>query len=149
MKTLVIGRSPFADVVVADASVAPHHAELIVTDVGRLYLVDCASAGGTWRRAPDRPRDGGSGDGQHRQAGAGEWSRIRQSFVTADEPLRLGDYPCSAEALLRAARDASPPRAVAATGAASGASPGDGGRQPLRGRVERDALTGEIVRRRP
>ncbi len=66
-----------------------------------------------------------------------------------DEPLRLGDYLCNAEALLRAARDGSPSRAVAGAGAASGASPGDGGRQPLRGRVERDALTGEIVRRRP
>jgi hypothetical protein len=33
--------------------------------------------------------------------------------------------------------------------AAAEAQPADGGRQPLRGRVERDALTGEIVRRRP
>lgn len=149
MKTLVIGRSPFADVVVADASVAPHHAEMIVTDSGRLYLVDCASAGGTWRRAPRRLQEGENGGGRRSGSGAEPWSRIRQTFVAADEPLRLGDYACSADALLRSARDASPQRAAAAAGAASGASPGEGGRQPLRGRVERDAVTGEIVRRRP
>jgi pSer/pThr/pTyr-binding forkhead associated (FHA) protein len=145
VKTLVIGRSPFADVVVADPSVAPHHAELVVTDDGRLYLVDCASAGGTWRQQGGSRTGGGRGAAVEPE----RWQPIRQGFVAADEQLRLGDHRCTGEALLRAARDGvqspAPPAAMAATGA----SPGDGGRQPLRGRVERDALTGEIVRRRP
>ena len=46
MRTLVIGRSPSADVVIADASLAPHHAELVITDDGRLYLTDCATDAG-------------------------------------------------------------------------------------------------------
>jgi hypothetical protein len=48
VRTLVIGRSPSADVVIADASLAPHHAELVITDDGRLYLTDCATDAGTW-----------------------------------------------------------------------------------------------------
>ena len=75
LKTLVIGRSPSADVVIADASVAPHHAELVITDDGRLYLTDCATDGGTWvgsdgdllrwsRGAPaDASAGGGAWDG--------------------------------------------------------------------------------------
>lgn len=152
LKTLVIGRSPFADIVVADATVASHHAELIISDDERLYIVDCASASGTWRQAPvarDRTAEQGASD-------AWEWRRVRQAFIARDEPLRLGDHPCTAVTLLRAARDAprnaradTSPAGLATGMAAAGALPGDGGRQPLRGRVERDATTGEIVRRRP
>lgn len=137
MRTLVLGRSPFADVIIAEASVAPHHAEITVTDDGRLYLVDCAAAAGTWRQATARP------------AGEPRWLPLRQDFVAADEPLRLGDYSCTAASLLRAARDAPARPGATPAMAAAEASPADGGRQPLRGRVERDALTGEIVRRRP
>lgn len=137
MRTLVLGRSPFADVVIAEASVAPHHAEITVTDDGRLYLVDCAAAAGTWRQATARP------------AGEPRWLPLRQDFVAADEPLRLGDYRCTAASLLRAARDAPARTGATPAMAPAEASPADGGRQPLRGRVERDALTGEIVRRRP
>lgn len=137
MRTLVLGRSPFADVVVAEASVAPHHAELTMTDDGRLYLIDCASKAGTWRQ------------GAARSDGQDHWLPLRQDFVAADEPLRLGDYRCTAAGLLRVARDAPARPGGTAAMAAAEAQPGDGGRQPLRGRVERDALTGEIVRRRP
>lgn len=137
MRTLVLGRSPFADVVIAEGSLAPHHAELTITDDGRLYLVDCAAKGGTWRQSAAR------GDGQD------HWLPLRQDFVAADEPLRLGDYRCTAAGLLRAARGAPPRPGGTAAMAAAEASLADGGRQPLRGRVERDALTGEIVRRRP
>src|SRR5262245_57015166 len=88
LRTLVIGRSPSADVVIADASVAPHHAELVITDHGRRYLTDCASEGGTWRH-------GGGGEE------ALGWHPVRQSFVEPDEPLRLGDHRCTANDLLR------------------------------------------------
>jgi FHA domain len=128
LRTLVIGRSPSADVVIADASVAPHHAELVVTADGRLYLTDCATAGGTWRQI---------GDG----AGAWGWHPVRQAFVGPEEPLRLGDHRCTARDLLRQSGGA--PLA-----AASGAWDGPG-RGRVRGPVVRDPATGEIVRRRP
>ncbi|MGF1641983.1 MAG: FHA domain-containing protein [Rhodospirillales bacterium] len=134
MKTLVIGRSPFADIVVADASVAPHHAEIVVTDDGRLYLTDCGSAGGTWR-AGESPADA---------AGGAAWSPVRQAFVAADEPLRLGDHRCTAADLTSRIRADAPTHAHGAMPA------GDGPERPrLRGRLERNPITGEIVRRRP
>jgi hypothetical protein len=127
LRTLVIGRSPSADVVIADASVAPHHAELVATDDGRLYLTDCATDSGTWRR-------GGGGEN------ALGWHPVRQAFVDPDEPLRLGDHRCTANDLLRRRG-----------GAASESGGGWDGpaRSRVRGPVARDPATGEIVRRRP
>ena len=125
LRTLVIGRSPSADVVIADASLAPHHAELVITDDGRLYLTDCATDGGTWV-------SGGEG--------ASGWQPVRQGFVRPDQPLRLGDHQCTAGDLLRRSRGA--PAEVSAGGGAW-----DDGR--VRGPVARDPATGEIVRRRP
>jgi FHA domain len=126
VRTFVIGRSPSADVVIADASLAPHHAELVVTDDGRVYVTDCATGTGTWVRG-----EGGS---------ASEWQQIRQGFVRPDQPLRLGDHECTADDLLRRHR-----------GAPADASAGGDGAAPrrVRGPVARDPATGEIVRRRP
>jgi hypothetical protein len=135
LKTLVIGRSPFADVVIADTSVAPHHAELVVTDDGRLYLTDCGTGPGTWRQS-----------GSQGRAGAAPWSPVRQDFVGADEPLRLGDYRCTAAELMHRLRADAPSHAH---GAPPASDHPEGHRQRLRGRVERDPTTGEIVRRRP
>ncbi len=136
MKTLVIGRSPFADIVIADPTVAPHHAELVLTGDGRLYLTDCASPGGS--------RRGRTGDD-----GATVWEAIRQDFVEPDEPLRLGQHPCTAAALITAARGEG---AVAGVAVGGGTDRGEGAEAPrrgLRGRLERDPQTGEVVRRRP
>jgi hypothetical protein len=136
MKTYVVGRSSYADIVLADASVARRHAELVVTRGGRHHLTDCASGAGTWRR---RDADGG------RMA----WEPIRQSLVAPEESLRLGDYTCRLADLLR--------QIEAEHGSAGGAASGrwrpglQGGgqdRERLRGRVERDPVTGEIVRKR-
>jgi predicted component of type VI protein secretion system len=126
VRTLVIGRSPSADVVIADASLAPHHAELVVTDDGRAYVTDCATDTGTWVR----------GDGRS----ASEWQQVRQGFVRPDQPLRLGDHECTVDDLLRRHR-----------GAPADASPGSDGAalRRMRGPVARDPATGEIVRRRP
>ncbi len=123
MRTLVIGRSPSADVVIADASLAPHHAELVVTDDGRFYVTDCATDAGTWVRG---------------EAAAG-WQPVRQGFVRPDQPLRLGDHECTVDDLLRRHR-----------GAPADASPGGDGaaHRRVRGPVARDPATGEIVRRR-
>jgi hypothetical protein len=129
VRTLVIGRSPYADVVIADLSVAPHHAELVLTDDGRLHLTDAASQSGSWRQG----------------TGEGAWIRIRQAFVRADEQLRLGVHRCTAGGLLRAARLG---QAAGGEAAAGTMLEGQGHAPRLRGRVERDPTTGEVVRRR-
>jgi hypothetical protein len=133
VKTLVIGRSPFADVVMADPSVATHHAEIVVTDDGRFYLTDCATESGTWRLD-----EAGHGD-QH-------WRPIRQAFVRGDEPLKLGEHRCTADELVRTARKG---RTIDGQSSALQQERMDRQRPRLQGRVERDATTGEIVRRRP
>jgi arylamine N-acetyltransferase len=135
LKTLVIGRSPFADVVIADTSVAPHHAEIVVTDDDRLYLTDCGTNTGTWRKR-------GSQEG----ANAGSWSPVRQDFIDADEPLRLGDHQCTAAELMHTVRAGAPSDAQ---GTQPAWDRSEGHRQRLRGRLERDPATGEIVPRRP
>jgi hypothetical protein len=137
LRTLVVGRSPFADVVMADPSIATHHAEIVVTDDGRLYLTDCASENGTWRL------DRGSGDAP---GGEQHWRPVRQAFVAEDEPLKLGEHRCTAGQLVRAAREGGPREGQSV---ALQQERLERDRPRLRGRVERDAATGEIVRRRP
>ncbi len=133
MRTFVIGRSPDADIVLADASVGHQHAELVITDDGRFHLTDCGGGDGTWRAVAVR-------DGQE------VWERTRQSFVAAGQPLRFGRYRATVQDLL--ARRPSGPRAHGAAGSSGGAG-GAGATEPgLRGPVERDPRTGEIVRRR-
>ena len=130
MKTLVIGRSAYADIVLADASIALHHAELVVTDDGRFFLTDCASETGTWRQ-----KDGSSG-----------WAPVRQAFIRPGEPLRLGDHPCTAAELLGESRgDRSSEQRTTGDGGGLGAG---GSTERSRGRVERHPVTGEIIRRR-
>lgn len=120
--TVVVGRSPDADVTLADPSLAPRHAEIVITSAGRLHITDCATPGGTWL-----------------DDGAGNWRRIRQAFVRPDGRVRLGDHVSLAADLARR-----PSRLGGATG--SGAGPTQ--EPPRRGRIERDPATGEIVRRR-
>ena len=139
MKTLVIGSSPFADVVLADASVASHHAELVVTDDGRLHLTDCGGGTGTWHC-----------DEVHHTNDAG-WIGIRQAFVRPDEALRLGDHACTARELLKAAREplAVPGGPAETLRLEAGDGAGGGRAARPRGRLERDPRTGEIIHRRP
>ena len=124
----MIGRSPSADVVLADTAVAPHHAELVITADGRFHLTDCATDGGTWVKEGE----GNSG-----------WRPVRQDFVQPAQLLRLGDYQCTVGDLLRWSR-AAPADASAGGGAWEAA-----GQRRIRGPVARDPTTGEIVRRRP
>lgn len=140
LKTLVVGRSAFADIVIADESVASHHVELVVTDDGRLYLTDCGTETGTWRRRA-------GGDARADDAGdRPPWQPMRQGFVRADEPLRLGEHPCTAGDLVGRSR---PSNGYEGGGTAGGDEGYESQARRLRGRVERDAATGEIVRRRP
>ena len=134
MRTFIIGRSPDADIVLADESVARQHAELVVTDDGRYHLTDCGGDGGTWRSLA-------------RRGGEDIWERTRQSFVAATQPLRFGQCRTTAREMLVA-------QAQLARSTAGEAEPGGAGRSGgngpsgLSGPVERDPRTGEIVRRR-
>jgi hypothetical protein len=130
----VIGRSPSADVVLADTSVAPHHAELVITADGRFHLTDCASGGGTWIKGAWIKGEAG---------GDPDWRPVRQDFVQPAQLLRLGDYQCTVADLLRWSRAA--PAAASAGGGTWEAA----GQRRIRGPVARDPTTGEIVRRRP
>lgn len=139
MRTFVIGRSPDADIVLADASVGRQHAELVITDDGRFHLTDCGGGDGTWRAVATR-------------AGQEVWERTRQSFVAAGQPLRFGSYRVTVQELLaqRAPdpREQGPAGSGGGGGSGSGSGGGGSGEPGLRGPVERDPRTGEIVRRR-
>jgi hypothetical protein len=123
-RTVVVGRSPDADVTLADPSLAPRHAEIVVTSAGRLHLTDCATSTGTWIERPE-----------------GGWQRLRQGFVRPESRVRLGDYVCLARELAS--------RALGPRPGPAGPGGGTAPHEPVRrGRIERDPATGEIVRRR-
>jgi len=123
----MIGRSHAADIVIAEASVAACHAELVITDDGRHHLTDCASGNGTWRRPVRALADG-------------KWRPIRQGFVHLDDEVRLGEHCCTVRDLIAVAGATVLPD--------GGDSRTDTEPYRPRGRVERDPVTGEIVRRR-
>ena len=93
MRSYVIGRSPHADIVLPDPSVARRHAELVATDDGRVHLTDCDSEGGTWRRL-------GAGAGAGAGDGTPRWERLRQAFLDAGAALRFGEHETTARSLL-------------------------------------------------
>src|SRR5690606_2088470 len=126
MKAYTIGRGHKADIVVGDASVSRVHAELVSTDDGRYHLTDCGSKYGTfiWR-------DNG-------------WKRIRQVYVRARDPVKLGEYETSAALLLEMLpEDKRQPRVTVIEGDVVASPKSDLPSGP----VERDPETGEIVRR--
>lgn len=123
-RTYIIGRSAHADIVLADASVDPHHAELVKTDDGRYFLTDCGRPGGTWTTGGPTTADPA-------------WQPIRQTYLDIDQALRLGDFQCRLRDLLALLPDPGPA----------------GDEHPARlprphGSVQRDPHTGEVVRRR-
>ena len=131
MRTVVIGRSPYADVVLADATVARRHAEVVVTNDGRFYVTDCCTESGSWRRITG-------------EADRDRWEKLRQGFVGESDLLRFGDHRCTLRELLR---DVDTSESVAV--GASGRGRGEGTNGDRRtGPVERDPLTGEIVPKR-
>ena len=131
-RSYVIGRSPYADVVLADPGIAGRHAEIVATSDGRYHVTDCASETGTWHRADPE----------------GDWESVRQAFVGPDDELRLGELACTVRSLLG---DQLSPRG--GQGSAKGRWRHEGlgaghAAEPQRGRVERDPETGEIVPKR-
>lgn len=115
----MVGRSPYADIVIADPSVAEYHAEIVIADDGRVFVTDCGTAAGTWLA---------SGDGLH------AWEPVRQRFARREDMLRLGEYERLISEILPAA-------------VANGDSSGREASRPS-GRLRRDPVTGEIVRGR-
>ncbi len=93
MNRISIGRSNTNDIILPDPSVSRRHAELRSDGDGRYFLIDLDSTNGTY------VRDGG------------EWVRIRQGFVAADERVQFGELVTTLGTLLgdgAAAEDAGP-----------------------------------------
>jgi len=120
IKTYLIGRNPECDIVLADATISRRHAELVEAADGRFYLSDRESAAGTWTH------------------NGGDWVKLRQAFVTADEPLMLGRYSTTVNGLLKLLA-----QQKAGVGAATKLVESD----PPAGGVMRNPQTGEIVRK--
>ncbi|MGE0155085.1 MAG: FHA domain-containing protein [Reyranellaceae bacterium] len=118
IKTYLVGRSPDCDIVLGDSTISRKHAELVEGADGRFYLTDRESAAGTWIRR------------------SSEWQRLRQAFVGADEPIMLGRYATTVNALLKLLAQ----RSQAASGVAPESELPAGG-------VMRNPQTGEIVRK--
>lgn len=114
-----MGRSPYADIVIADPSVAEYHAEIVMAEDGRIFIDDCGAASGTWRLAENEA-----------------WQRLRQAFIAPDDTLRFGDHECVLTDILSPLLPNPQP---AASGASRETRSG--------GRLSRDPWTGEIVRR--
>ena len=137
MKAYMIGRSPKVDIVVSDATVSRRHAELLFTDNGQYYLNDCGSKNGTRVR-------------QH-----GRWTRIKQTFVTRDQPLRLGEYETTVRRLIasmsnvamRAKADSKSKAKVSDTEIYEIEHEPSAKSDLPRGEVERNPETGEVIRR--
>jgi pSer/pThr/pTyr-binding forkhead associated (FHA) protein len=125
MRTYLVGRSPYADIVIADPSVAEHHAEIVVAEDGRLFITDCGTGAGTWQLTSE--------------AGRSAWMPIRQAFIERGDVLRLGAHECRVSEVLSPVE---PELQVAPIGPVRP----DAAR--LGGRLRRDPTTGEIVRRR-
>ena len=79
-----------------------------------------------------------TGSGTWRLRDSGEWEEIRQTYVAPESVLRLGAYRC-------VLRDLLAPLTAEPAGGRGGGEPD----RILKGRVERDPITGELVRRRP
>jgi predicted component of type VI protein secretion system len=122
-KTYLIGRSPDCDIVLADATISRRHAELVEGADGRFFLTDRESAAGSWTRR------------------SGDWTKLRQAFVTLDEPLMLGRYTTSVKALLKLLAQQK------GGGAGAGSAPTQVEIDLPIGGVMRNPLTGEIVRK--
>jgi len=81
-KIYKIGRSSSGDIVLADETVSAHHAELIMTGDGSLFLSDTNSRHGTFVLKKDK------------------FVKIQQSYITPRDVLRFAHCEISAKDLL-------------------------------------------------
>jgi hypothetical protein len=85
-RTFKVGRAPDCDIVLADDSVSRHHAELVLTKHGQLFLSDCRSTHGTEVIESGVPR------------------RVAQEFVGPNATVKFGDVAMSVAEVLQALR---------------------------------------------
>ncbi len=78
-----IGRSPKSDIVLTDGSVSREHAELSDTSDGRYSIVDMNSTFGTFIMRE------------------GDWRKIKQAVITADEQIMLGKHKTTPAQMLK------------------------------------------------
>lgn len=78
-----IGRSPKSDIVLTDGSVSREHAELSDAGDGRYSIVDVGSTFGTFIMRE------------------GDWRKIKQAVIAADEPVKLGKHQTTAAQMLK------------------------------------------------
>lgn len=83
MAVYKIGRSPKSDIVLTDPSVSREHAELSETGDGRFMLIDSNSSYGTFIMRE------------------GEWRKIKQATIQADEPVMLGKFKIAPSQMLK------------------------------------------------
>ncbi len=128
LATYRIGRAKSCEVVLSDRSVSRHHAELVVSKSGKLYLTDCKSNNGTF-----------VGRG-------GKWLPVVQDFVEPDEVLLIGRHRSTAAQLMASARS---PRPGGSRDSSRASGSGQGGSAPKKdlpsGPVRRDPGTGDII----
>jgi hypothetical protein len=86
VRTFKIGRAPDCDIVLADDSVSRHHAELLLTAHGQLFLSDCQSTHGT--EIIER----------------GVARRVEQEFLGPSALLKFGDVSMPLTELIQALR---------------------------------------------
>ena len=132
MKAWTVGRSTGADIVVSDSSVSRTHAELVATDDGRYYLTDCGSSFGTFRRQGDA-----------------DWEQVRQIYVEPSGVVRLGEFEITVQELIALAPEADSVPQVHEQPIIKVdklTEPSEGSELP-HGPVERDPLTGRIIKR--
>lgn len=118
IRTYPIGRSAGCAIHLDHQSVSRLHAELTVTEDGRLFVVDRVSTEGTFRLAD------------------GRWQPLRQDFVDANDSLRFGESECRAGDLLRRIQAPSADTQQSESAAV-----------PPKGPLRRDPNTGEVVSR--
>ncbi|MCW5771919.1 MAG: FHA domain-containing protein [Rhodospirillaceae bacterium] len=82
MAVYKIGRSPKSDIVMTDGSISREHAELSETNDGRYSIVDRNSTYGTFILRE------------------GEWRKVKQALIGAEEPIMLGKFRTSVAQML-------------------------------------------------
>ncbi len=123
MKTFSVGCSRKTDIVLIDPqhTVSRMHIELTVDREGRYYITDCNSTNGTFRQS------------------SGKKIRIQQDYVDFNEPLWLGTYSTSVSQLLQQL-----PAFLKVSSLPTTPSPKQAS-FALKGRIERNPETGEII----
>ena len=118
-----IGRGSRCDIRLDDVTVSKLHAELVVSKLGKLFIADCNSSGGTFKCGV-----------------SGQLEQITQSFIEPDQTLLLGQWQGTANLLLSHLEVRHSKEEHAMVNVETEAEE----KLPA-GRVRRDPVTGEIV----